>query len=122
MTFQNTNVRISDGCYINQNVFFDDGPQIVLGPNVSIGMGSYLLTGSHEVGGPERRAEGNPKAKVTVGAGSWLGARVIVMPGVTIGEGCIIAAGSVVIADTKPHTMYAGIPAIPKKDLCAVTR
>jgi maltose O-acetyltransferase len=121
VTFQSRNVRISDGCYINQNVFFDDGPEISLGRNVSIGMGSYSLTGSHHVGGPDRRAEGITKAPVTIGAGSWLGARVTVMPGVTIGEGCIIAAGSVVTADTKPHTMCAGVPAVAQKDLSEVT-
>lgn len=122
VTFQNKNVTMADGCYINQNVFFDDGSAITLGSNVSVGMGSYILTGSHHVGGPERRAEGNTKDAVTIGAGSWLGARVTVMPGVTIGEGCVIAAGSVVTSDTKPHTMYAGVPAVAKKDLSEVTR
>ncbi|WP_408003863.1 LbetaH domain-containing protein [Puerhibacterium puerhi] len=42
------------------------------------------------------------------------------MPGVTIGRGCIIAAGSVVTSDCQPDGLYAGVPAARKKDLAAL--
>ncbi|MFP7761491.1 acyltransferase [Marisediminicola sp. LYQ85] len=54
---------------------------------------------------------------VTIGDGAWVGARAIILPGVTIGSGCVIAAGSIVRADCAPNTMWAGIPAALKRRL-----
>ena len=48
---------------------------------------------------------------VNIGAGSWLGANVTVLPGVNIGNGAVVAAGSVVIRDCVSHGLYAGVPA-----------
>jgi maltose O-acetyltransferase len=41
----------------------------------------------------------------------WMGARVTVLPGVTVGDGCVIAAGAVVTKDCEPGGVYAGLPA-----------
>ena len=43
--------------------------------------------------------------------GTWIGANAIVLPGVRIGEGCVIAAGSVVVNDCEDNSLYAGVPA-----------
>jgi acetyltransferase-like isoleucine patch superfamily enzyme len=48
---------------------------------------------------------------VRIGAGAWLGAKVIVLPGVTIGDGAVVAAGAVVTRDVDPMTIVAGVPA-----------
>ena len=47
--------------------------------------------------------------RVTIGA--WLGARVVVLPGVTVGQGAVVGAGAVVTRDCKPDSVYAGVPA-----------
>ena len=57
------------------------------------------------------------KNPVTIGEDCWLGGGVIVCPGVTIGDRCIIAAGSVVTHDIPCDTMAAGVPAEVKKSL-----
>ena len=54
---------------------------------------------------------------MTIGDGCWLGGNVAVLPGVSIGSGCVIAAGSIVTADCEPDCLYAGIPAQLKRRL-----
>ena len=51
------------------------------------------------------------KRKVTIGNDVWIGQRVMIMPGVTIGDGCIIAAGAVVTKDVAPYSIVGGVPA-----------
>lgn len=87
------------------------GERAFLGPEV------MLLTTGHELGPPDHRAGELTAAPITIGAGAWLGARVTVLPGVTVGAGCVVAAGSVVTADLEPDGLYAGVPAVRKRDL-----
>lgn len=51
------------------------------------------------------------KRKVTIGNDGWIGQRVMIMPGVTIGDGCIIAAGAVVTKGIPPYSIAGGVPA-----------
>ena len=55
--------------------------------------------------------------KVTIKKGAWLGANVTVLPGVTIGENSVVAAGALVNKDVEPNSVYAGIPAKKIKEL-----
>lgn len=104
-------VSIEEGTYINRECFFDSAAPITIGRNCSFGMQVALVTSSHEVGNSHRRAGPLRVAAIDVGDGTWLGARVLVMPGVSIGSGCVIAAGAVVTSDCEPNSMYAGVPA-----------
>jgi maltose O-acetyltransferase len=79
-----------------------------------------LVTSTHRIGDGSERASAKCGGAIHVGDGCWLGCRVTVMPGVSIGEGCIIAAGSVVTADCEPHGLYAGVPATRKRTLPAI--
>jgi acetyltransferase-like isoleucine patch superfamily enzyme len=76
-----------------------------------------LLTGGHVIGPPGRRAAELTCEPIVVGTGAWLGARVTVLPGVTIGDGAVVAAGAVVTRDVAPHTVVAGVPARHLNDL-----
>ena len=51
------------------------------------------------------------QAPVTIGANTWIGARAVVLPGVVIGDFCIVAAGAVVTKDVPDYTVVAGVPA-----------
>lgn len=93
------------------------GCPIEVGDDCDIGSAVVFLTGTHAIG-PSRRRAGEGKAfPIKVGSGTWIGARALILPGVVIGEGCIVAAGSVVTSDVPANVMVAGVPAIVKKDL-----
>jgi acetyltransferase-like isoleucine patch superfamily enzyme len=81
------------------------------------GVGVVLAAGGHNISGPERRALGPNDAPVVIGAGSWLGARVVVLPGVHVAPGCVVGAGAVVTRDTEPNGVYVGVPARRVRDL-----
>jgi maltose O-acetyltransferase len=105
------NLAIGRDCVIDADCTFDLGARIRIGDRVTIGHQVMLLTASHELGPREHRAGPVTTAPVTVENGAWLGPRCIVLPGVTIGEGAIVAAGSVVSKDVEPHTRVGGSPA-----------
>ncbi|WP_308493924.1 acyltransferase [Microbacterium terrisoli] len=71
-----------------------------------------FVTATHVVGDATRRAAAATSAPIVVGDGVWIGARAIILPGVSIGDGCVIAAGAVVARDCEPHGLYGGVPAM----------
>ena len=107
--------RLGKGVFVNHGCYFMDGGGITIGDNVFIGP----FTGFYTAGQPldsGRRNQGPEWAKpIRVGDNCWFGANVSVMPGVTIGSGCVIAAGSVVTTDLPDHSLAAGVPAVVKK-------
>jgi len=117
--FWNTNVSIGAGSYLNREATFEGKGRITVGTRVAIGPGVMILTSTHDVGPSEWRAGGGVPEflSVSIGDGSWIGARATILPGVTIGRGCVIAAGSVVREDCPDDTFWAGIPAVLKRDL-----
>ena len=66
---------------------------------------------SHKIGVPDRRAGDLTHNGIEIGDGCWLGARVLVLPGVKVGNGSIIGAGSVVTKDIESNVIAAGVPA-----------
>jgi acetyltransferase-like isoleucine patch superfamily enzyme len=111
------NLSIGTDCFVNQDCVFDATAPIDIGRDVNLGHGVLITTSAHLVGGPERRGGLLQPRPVRVGAGAWLGSRVIVLPGVDIGEGAIVGAGAVVTRSVPPHTMVAGVPARELKRL-----
>ena len=111
------NLLIGEGCWFNIACLFDLGAQIRIGNKVSMGHGVLILTRSHEVGTSEQRALTLVVKPVNIGSGVWLGSRSTILPGVTIGDGAIVAAGSVVHQDVPPNTLVAGVPARVVKNL-----
>jgi maltose O-acetyltransferase len=75
-----------------------------------------LDNGFHRVE-PERRLERPPSAPIIVEDNVWIGARSIVMPGVTIGRDSCVGAGSVVTKNVEPRVLVAGVPARPIREL-----
>lgn len=90
---------------------------IILGSNCDIGHDVSFVTGSHQPGAPERRAGVGIAQPITVGNGTWIGARCTILGGVRIGRGCVIAAGSVVVNDVTDNVLAAGVPAKIKRVL-----
>lgn len=98
-------------CQIHNQAPVSIGARAFLGPEV------MLLTTGHELGPTEHRAGELTAAPIVIGDGAWLGARATVLPGVTVGAGAVVAAGSVVTADCAADGLYAGVPAVRKRDL-----
>jgi len=90
---------------------------LTIGSRVHFGPGVTVLTGTHTIGTPEERCGAYRFAPVTIGDGTWIGARAIIQPGVTIGAGCVIGAGAVVTRDVPPNMLVVGNPARPVQRL-----
>lgn len=82
-----------------------------IGHRVHTGQDVMILTGSHRIGDATRRCGPYEFAPVEIGNGSWIGARAVILPGVTIGEGCVVSAGSVIARSMPANSLVAGNPA-----------
>lgn len=111
--FLGNDVWLSPNVRIYSNVL----ATVTVKSNCDIGHEVSFITGSHEIGGSERRAGKGIAASITVEEGCWIGARAIILGGVTIGKGAIVAAGSVVADDVPPNSLVAGVPAKVKRIL-----
>jgi maltose O-acetyltransferase len=106
-------VRIGRNSRIERNCTLDARSPLSIGENVALSPEVMILAGTHDVNDPEfANSEVGPWA-VTIEDYVWIGARAIIMPGVTVGRGAIVAAGSVVTKDVPPLTIVAGVPAKP---------
>ncbi len=104
-------------CVINTDCFFDLNDQITIADHVGIGHEVMILTASHQIGGANHRAGPLTTAPVTIETGAWIGARALILPGVQIGAGSVVAAGSVVHRSIPANTIVGGVPARPIRSL-----
>lgn len=105
------NLSIGTDCYLNQGCVFDATAEISIGDHVAFGHGVLVTTSSHLIGDGGRRSGLLKPEPVRIGNGAWLASRVVVLPGVDIGEGAVVCAGAVVARSVPPHTMVGGVPA-----------
>ena len=90
------------------------GPSVTIGDDVLMGPDIVIMTTAHAFEDPDRtiREQGAlPVEPVVIGDDVWIGTRAIVMPGVTIGDGAVIGAGSIVTRDIPPMSIAVGNPA-----------
>jgi maltose O-acetyltransferase len=104
-------LSIGRGCHIDADCMLDLSEKLTLGDNVTLEPGVMILTSTHELDFPKHRAGKVISNPVTIGAGAWLRARAVVLPGVKIGAGAVVEVGSVVNKDVEPNTRVGGIPA-----------
>ena len=102
-------VWIGSGCRISPV----GGVAVRIGSCCDLGPEVMILTGSHEIDTAGLHIGGKGTASsVTIGNGCWLGARALILPGVSLAEKTLVAAGAVVVKGTDtPKTMLAGVPA-----------
>lgn len=103
------NIHLGKRVFINSGCKFQDQGGIYIGDDVLVGHNCMIATLNH-VEDPDRRADMIP-SPVRIGDKVWIGANATILPGVTIGEGAIIAAGAVVTKDVEPRTVVGGVPA-----------
>lgn len=106
-------LQIGHRSYIGPGVFLGASAPLTIGADCLIGAYSYLITANHEFKNPDIpvRLQGYTHAPITLGRDVWLGCHVVVLPGVTIGDGAVIAAGAVVNQSVPPFEVWGGVPA-----------
>lgn len=110
-------VTLGYDAMVNRGCTFDNSARVTLGDRVRVGPEVMFCTSTHELGDRAQRAAARADRPVSVGDGVWIGTRAVLLPGVTVGAGCVIAAGALVADDCAPDGLYAGVPARRVRDL-----
>ncbi|MCH5162142.1 MAG: sugar O-acetyltransferase [Clostridiales bacterium] len=103
------NITVGKNVFINEGCCFQDQGGITIGDNCLIGQQVVIATLNHDLC-PDKRANMQP-APVLIGKNVWVGAHATILPGVTIGDNAVVAAGAVVTKDVPANTVVAGVPA-----------
>lgn len=106
--YSGCDIIIGDNCVINRGCYLDGRTGIEIKNNVNVSFGTTILTLQHEPQSSFFECKGG---KVVIDNDVWVGARAIILPGVKVGEGAIIAAGAVVCKDVEKYTIVGGVPA-----------
>ena len=105
-------IRVGRRSVINSHVMLDGrGYPLWIGDNVDVAPFVQIWTLEHDPNAADHGGQGGP---VRIGDHAWIAAGAIILPGVEIGEGAVVSAGSVVTRDIPPWTIVAGVPAVPK--------
>lgn len=104
-------IHFGPSCFVNYACVFLDVAEIRLGARVQIGPGAQILTADHPREAA-RRATGEESGRpIIIGDDVWIGAGALILPGVNVGDGALIAAGAVVTRDVPAGATVAGNPA-----------
>lgn len=103
------NITIGKDVFINSGCHFQDQGRIEIGDGALIGHNVVLATINHDLNPKENRK--NHYAAIKIGAHVWIGSNATVLPGVTIGDYAVVAAGAVVTRDVPAMTVVGGVPA-----------
>jgi acetyltransferase-like isoleucine patch superfamily enzyme len=106
--FKDATLTIGDGCFINDGVNICCSTAITIGPNTKIADWVVMYDTDFHPVEPSLPVRSE---SITLGKNVWLGARVMILPGTTIGDHSIIAAGAIVRGHIPPRSIAAGIPA-----------
>jgi putative colanic acid biosynthesis acetyltransferase WcaF len=100
---------IKNYCWIGEEVWIDNLDNVTIGSNVCLSQGAFLLCGNHNYKDPSFGLEVKP---ITLEEGSWIGAKAIVAPGVTVGAHAVLSINSVANKNLDAYGIYQGNPAI----------
>ena len=101
-------IRIGEGTSIGDHCILDGRAGLVIGSSVNLSTGVWIWTQQHDKDDRHFKVVGKG---VIIEDYAWLGGRVIVLPGVRIGRGAVVASGSIVTKDVPPYAVMAGMPA-----------
>jgi len=104
---------IGNDVWIGEHVWIDNLDMVTIGSDVCISQGAMLLCGSHDY---RRETFDLITQSITIEDGAWVCARVIICPGVIVGECAVLTAGSVATNGITPNAIYQGNPAMHKRE------
>ena len=107
-------ILIGDGCFIGTGCEFNISSRITIGRSCLIASGTRFIDHDHGMNA-ELPMKGQPevRADITIGSDVWIGANAVVLRGVSIGDGAVVAAGSVVTKPVPAYCVVGGVPARP---------
>ena len=120
-------LETGDHCWLGEDIWIDNLAPVVIGSHVCISQGAYLCTGNHDWTTPNMKLF---RRRIVLGNGSWVGAKTLVAPGVSVGDAAVVAAGSVLTRSVPAGEVWGGNPAqylrrrevrIPSQPKAAVT-
>ncbi|EAL61753.1 hypothetical protein DDB_G0291538 [Dictyostelium discoideum AX4] len=111
------NIHVGNRFYAGYNFTVLDVAEVRIGDNCLIAPNVGIYTAGHYISPPEERHKTGYGIPITIGNNVWIGGHSVILPGVTIGDNSIIAAGSVVNKDVPKNTIVAGNPARKIKDI-----
>ena len=108
------NIRLGDGVFLNFNCVILDVVEVSIGDRTQIGPAVQIYAADHPRDAETRRAGFEFGRPVRIGCDVWIGGGAIILPGITIGDGAVVGAGSVVTRDVGADRTVMGNPARPR--------
>ena len=99
---------VGDHTWLGEDAWIDNLAQVSIGPHCCVSQGAYFCTGNHDWTAPNMKLFRRP---IRCERGSWIGAKAVLGPGVTIGAGSIVTAGAVVMKNIPEMEVHSGNPA-----------
>lgn len=106
-------LTLEDGVAVGWFAELDARGGITIGHDTNISSHVKLITGSHDIDDPDYTADFRP---IKIGSRCWIGTDAMVLQGVTVGDGAVVAAGAVVTKDIPPYEVWGGVPAKKIRD------
>ncbi len=113
------NIHLGPGVFLNFNCLILDAARVTIGARTQFGPNVQIYAATHPLDAVERRSGLESALPVSIGEDCWIGGSAVICPGVTIGDRCVIGAGSVVTRDIPDDTLAVGNPARPARRLSA---
>jgi len=106
-------LTVGDNVWLGENCWIDNLDNVLIGNNVCISQGALLITGNHDY-----RKSDFPyrNAPIIIEDGAWVGAKVVVAPGVRVSSYSILTLGTIITKDTEPWGIYQGNPGVKIKE------
>ncbi|UIF28980.1 sugar O-acetyltransferase [Levilactobacillus brevis] len=111
------NIHVGEDFLSNYNLTILDIAPVTMGDHVMIGPNVDIYTVNHPLRAADRRGYLAQAQPVTIGNDVWIGGKVAIMPGVTVGDNVVIAAGAIVTKDVPANVLVGGVPARVIKQL-----
>ena len=111
------NIRIGRRSFINYGGILLDVAPISIGDEVLIATNVQILTATHPLDAPRRRAWWEFAKPIAIADGVWIGGGALILPGVSVGENAVVGAGAVVTRDVAANTVVVGNPARVVREL-----